>query len=112
MSQSFNCKCEERAKPVIDRAWFVSQRNEQRSAFNGYRAEYTDRSTVRCGVCGAVGRTAARYVDLLPNAPAEYPNKFRFTRAELPKLVLKLVGHTVRRDPNRCLVGGDNDHVK
>ncbi len=112
MSSGFSCRCPERAKPVVDRAWFVVQRNFQCSAFNGYRKQYTDRSTVVCGQCGRTGRTQARFVDLLPDAPDAYPKQFRFTRAELPRLVLRLVGRTTRPDKNRCLVGGDNDHVK
>lgn len=112
MSHSFSCHCAERAKPAYERAWFVVQRNFQCSAFNGYRREYTDRSTVVCGQCGETGRTAAKFVDLIPDAPAAYPKEFRFTRAQLGPVSLRLVGHTVRPNKGGCLVGGDNDHVK
>ncbi len=83
MSHSFGCKCPERAKLVEDRAWFVVQRNYQASAFNGYRREFSERSTVVCGQCGAVGRTAASFVDRLPDAPTRYPANYKFTRAEI-----------------------------
>jgi hypothetical protein len=83
VSHSFNCHCPERAKPVAARAWFVVQRNYQASAFNGYHREFTERSTIVCGQCGAVGRTKARFVDKLPDAPTQYPASFRFTRAQI-----------------------------
>ena len=72
MAESFSCHCPERKKPAKDRQWHVIQRNFQCSAFDGYRREYTERSTVRCKTCGATGRTAAKYVDLLPDAPDDW----------------------------------------
>lgn len=72
MSAGFNCKCPERAKPVAERAWRVTQRNYQTSAFSGYRKEYTARSTVQCTACRCIGRTSASYVDRLPDAPADW----------------------------------------
>lgn len=108
MSQSFNCHCAERKKPVIERAWFVCQRNEQRSAFNGYHPQYSEHSTVVCGQCRATGRTKASYVSLLPDAPANWPQEHTFTREQLGKLTLKLAGFTAR---STGMVGGDNEHA-
>jgi hypothetical protein len=67
MSQSFSCHCEERKKPVDQRAWEVWQRSQHRSAFAGYRPTSSDYSTVFCRKCGAQGRTKAEYVDDLPD---------------------------------------------
>lgn len=79
MSMSFNCgspasrltsarECLERAKPVQERNWVVSQRYCNHSAFNGYHYTPSDYSTVRCKSCGAVGRTKANYVESLKDA--------------------------------------------
>lgn len=79
MSVSFNCgspdsflqrtiDCQERKKPVRERNWQVLQRYCNHSAFNGYHWTASDYSTVRCCTCGAVGRTKANYVALLPDA--------------------------------------------
>lgn len=65
MAVSFSCKCAERGKIVRDRKWTVLDYRCHYSAFNGYRRTYSDYSTVRCEECGAVGRTKARYVDVL-----------------------------------------------
>lgn len=62
---SFNCKCEERRKPVAERNWFVIQHRCNHSAFNGYRWTPSEHSTVQCRSCSAVGRTKAAYVDHL-----------------------------------------------
>lgn len=62
MSVSFGCCCEERKKPTATRAWRVTKRNYNNSAFNGYRNTYSDYSTLVCLTCGAVGRTKAGYV--------------------------------------------------
>ena len=66
------CKCGERRRPLkIDipagsndrpRQWFVLRRNESRSAFNGYRAEWSKNSLVSCRVCGAQWSTASKVV--------------------------------------------------
>ena len=63
MSGGIACSCRERSKSLADRQWRVMQRHYQRSAFNGYRREYTSRSTVRCLVCGGTWRTKAGYVE-------------------------------------------------
>lgn len=44
----------------------VLQRNQRRSAFDGYRAMYSDYSELFCGVCESLWRTKAAYV-------ADYP---------------------------------------
>lgn len=84
MSQSFNCHCPERNKPIEKRAWFVTQRNYRCSAFDGYRQQYSEYSTVNCGLCPACGRTKAKFVDALPDAPKSWAFRGgRMTRAEL-----------------------------
>jgi hypothetical protein len=65
MSTSFECHCPERKKPVAERAWRVIVRNGNRSAFNGYRWQYSAYSSVTCLACGRTGRTKAAYVDEL-----------------------------------------------
>jgi hypothetical protein len=65
MSVSFSCHCPERKKPVRERKWVVIQRNCNHSAFNGYHKTPSEYSDVYCQVCRALGRTKARYVDLL-----------------------------------------------
>lgn len=65
MSVSFSCKCNERKKPLAERRWVVRMLHESRSAFNGYRSRHSAYSEVQCLNCGALGRTKARYVDLL-----------------------------------------------
>ena len=71
MSMSFGCRCAERRKPVVDRAWKVTQRQCNHSAFNGYQYTPSDYSTVMCLVCGAIGRTKARFVGALKDASNE-----------------------------------------
>lgn len=68
MSQSFSCHCPERRKPIAERAWYVTQRYCNHSAFNGYHETYSDYSTVVCAACLTVGRTKAHYVGKLPLA--------------------------------------------
>jgi len=67
MSVSFGCRCPERQKPVIQRNWVVLVRKGNYSAFNGYRFTPSDYSEVYCKSCHAIGRTKAKYVDLLPD---------------------------------------------
>jgi hypothetical protein len=62
MSVSFGCHCEERKKPIMKRAWRVTKRNFNTSAFNGYHRTDSDYSSVVCLTCSAVGRTKADYV--------------------------------------------------
>jgi late competence protein required for DNA uptake (superfamily II DNA/RNA helicase) len=66
---SFGCHCGERQKPVQERNWVVLQRCCNHSAFNGYHWTPSDYSTVFCRACQALGRTNARYVDQLKDAP-------------------------------------------
>ena len=72
MSQGISCKCPELKKPVRERAWFVTQRNQRCSAFDGYQCMSSDYSAVRCKVCHACWRTKANFVDHLPTAPADW----------------------------------------
>lgn len=73
-----SCKCSERKRPFScdlatgsndrPRQWFVLQRNESRSAFNGYRSEWSDYSYICCRVCGAHWRTKSKVVSKLENS--------------------------------------------
>lgn len=73
----YACKCTERRRPLSadlprgsnerPRQWFVLRRNESRSAFNGYRAEWSKKSLVSCRVCGAQWATASKVVEQLEN---------------------------------------------
>ena len=65
MSTSFGCQCEERAKPVDERNWWVRQYLCNHSAFSGYHYTRSDYSEVVCGTCHASGRTKASYVHRL-----------------------------------------------
>src|SRR5262249_22524388 len=53
------------------RLWRVLQREGNASAFNGYRWQPSDWSSVSCLRCGAVWRTKANYVQFLDNATEE-----------------------------------------
>lgn len=72
MSQGIACTCPERKKPVKERAWMVTQRNQRCSAFDGYQRMCSDYSAVRCRACGRAWRTKAKFVDYLPAAPADW----------------------------------------
>lgn len=61
-NQVFCCKCEERDKPVGERAWVVTQYKWDHGWWIG-QGRPSDSSMVRCLECGAVGRTEAGYVD-------------------------------------------------
>lgn len=71
------CICTERNRPLKadlpngsnerPRQWFVFRRNYSRSAFNGYRAVWSDFSDLSCRVCGAHWRSRASYVAKLDN---------------------------------------------
>lgn len=60
MAKSFSCKCEKKDK----KNWIVVHRNHNHSAFEypKYHAHYSEYSTVKCIVCGDIGRTKAKYV--------------------------------------------------
>jgi hypothetical protein len=58
--------CEDRASHRP--AWVVVQRKYNRSVFNGGRRTPSNHSLVRCPLCGGAWRTAAAYVDSLPDA--------------------------------------------
>lgn len=59
------CQCDERKKPVRERAWIVYNRRCHYSAFSGYGYTPSDYSAVHCRECNATWRTKARYVDEL-----------------------------------------------
>jgi hypothetical protein len=63
-----SCNCIERAKHPKDRNWAVTRRNYNCSAFNGYKRQFSDYSSVECKSCGRVWRTNAEYVDQLKDA--------------------------------------------
>lgn len=63
MGSPFNCKCEERKKPVDERAWVVTEYKWNSGAFVKDGGEFSDYSCVRCLECGAQGRTKAMYVE-------------------------------------------------
>lgn len=70
-----SCRCSEAKRPLAPdlpansnkrpRQWFVTRRNENCSAFNGYRRDWSAYSDVSCRVCGAHWRTKAAYVSSL-----------------------------------------------
>ncbi len=60
MSGGAACRCEPRRLVVV-------QRNCNYSAFSGYRRTYSAYSLVRCTTCSTTWRTAAKYVDALPD---------------------------------------------
>lgn len=72
------CSCSERSRPFADelapgsnerqRQWVVLTRHESRSAFNGYRKEWSDYSLIACRVCGSQWRTKAAFVCRLSNS--------------------------------------------
>ena len=72
MSQTFYCKCEERERPPAKRRWVVTHRKHHHSAFNGYHRTPSHYSTVVCLNCDANGRTAAGYVELLPDGEYDH----------------------------------------
>ena len=65
------CHCAERAKPVSDRAWEVTQRYENHSAFNGYHRTPSAYSSIHCVACNANWRTKAGYVAQLQDRRIE-----------------------------------------
>lgn len=85
------CRCGERARPfAIDlspgsnerpRQWFVLRRNESYSAFNGYRHQWSDFSTIECRVCGGWWKTKAKWVSLLRDC--DYYPESRAPRVEV-----------------------------
>lgn len=69
------CRCAERDRPFVEslrlgsnerpRQWFVINRNTSRSAFSGYREEWSAFSTVCCRVCGAWWKSKASFISKL-----------------------------------------------
>ena len=66
---SFSCHCLERKKAIEHRLWEVWERNCNYSHFERPKGCWhpSDYSLVYCKVCKALGRTKAKYVDLLPD---------------------------------------------
>jgi uncharacterized Zn finger protein len=69
------CTC----RPQRRKCWRVLQRNFHRSHFAGRRKTRSDRSTVRCMVCGSVWRTKAAYVASIIDARTE-EERFAFVK--------------------------------
>lgn len=80
------CACPERSAPLPSdlppgsnqrpRQWFVLRRNYSRSAFNGYKKQWSDFSDVMCRACEEHWRTKAGFVVALPDCeywPNSYP---------------------------------------
>lgn len=67
MSGGGFCTCDERKKPIAERAWFVLDRLCNHSAFNGYRRTPSEYSAVCCRGCRSIWRTRADYVAKLPD---------------------------------------------
>lgn len=68
MSGGDSCQCEERQKPMAQRAWFVVDYKCNYSAFNGYKYTNSDYSSVCCHACRRTWRTKAGYVEDLIGA--------------------------------------------
>lgn len=69
MSQGVSCK-----DPAHKPSWFVTQRNQRCSAFDGYHPMWSEYSCVRCPICPTAWRSKAAFVDKLPNAPRNWEN--------------------------------------
>ncbi len=52
--------------------WRVIDRKANHSAFNGGKRTPSAYSAIQCGACGAVWRSKAKFVDALPDAPADW----------------------------------------
>ncbi len=63
MSHNFDCKCEERRKKPVERAWACTQYKWNTGAFTPTGGEPSRYSRVLCMRCGASGRTKAKYVE-------------------------------------------------
>lgn len=72
MSQSFNCHCPERQKPLAERRWVVTKYKYRTSAFDGYQIRISDFSEVLCKSCGCIGRTKAAFVKELKQAESDW----------------------------------------
>lgn len=67
MSGGAVCRCPEASAPLAGRLWRVVMRRAHASAFAGYRVTASAYSEVKCLRCCARWRTAAAYVDGLPD---------------------------------------------
>lgn len=80
------CKCSERKRPLLlpigsndrPRQWVVWSRNYSQSAFNGYRRQWSDYSTVFCPVCRSMWRTKMDVSDI--------PDSKFFPQSQDPKV--------------------------
>jgi hypothetical protein len=88
MSQGISCK-DKTHKPH----WVVTQRKSNASAFNGYRSTPSDYSAVRCLACSASWRTKSKFVDGLPDAPADWASR---STAILEKRGVEVTSEMVR----------------
>jgi hypothetical protein len=61
VSGDIACACEERKKPVAERAWEYVNYKCNYSKFNGSRYTPSDYSLVHCKACGACWRTKAEW---------------------------------------------------
>lgn len=68
MSQGVACKDKTHHAGGL---WVVTARNQNHSAFNGYRATPSAYSQVRCVECGTFWRTRAAFVRFLRDATDE-----------------------------------------
>jgi hypothetical protein len=62
MSAGGACKCVQRSLPISERAWEVTNREANYSAFNGYHRTPSAYSELHCWACGARWRSNAGYV--------------------------------------------------
>lgn len=72
MSGGRSCACPARADK---KRWEVVQRQQNRSAFNGYHATSSDYSSIHCRACGRLWRSKAAYVRELPDARPDWINQ-------------------------------------
>jgi hypothetical protein len=100
MGNSFGCKCEERSKPVDERAWIVLSRNCNHSAFSGYRRTPSAYSEVACLRCRSIGRTKAAYVAKLKDGTW---NEWETTRVRVcPRCSKAALHEYVEANQYRC----------
>jgi hypothetical protein len=78
MSGGIPCRCDERKKPIDQRAWVITQYHCNHSAFNGYHHTSSDYSGIQCERCRGVWRTKAAYVERLQLRPAPILSKETF----------------------------------
>lgn len=65
------CKCEESKRDADHRSWYVVHRNVSYSAFNGYKAAWSDYCLIVCARCSATWRTKANYTLTTDDGPTD-----------------------------------------